>query len=67
MDTMTPDEAVIVKRCAAAICQMCDTPDKWQPVHLEDGDYYHLKVKRFDEGSQWCDANAIWHEFPEAV
>lgn len=62
---MTPEEQAIVARCAAAVCGMCDRPDKWQPVRLEDGDYYHVKVNRFDEAGTWCDANAIWYEFAD--
>lgn len=67
MMTLTESEVAIVRKCAEAICSMCANRGKWSTARLEDGDYYHLKLNRFDEAGQWCDSNAIWLEFPQVA
>lgn len=63
---MSASEQAIVARCAAAVCGYCDTPAKWQPAALDEGDWYHKPV-RGNDLPVWCDAGGIWHEFAEAA
>ena len=50
---------------AAAICNMCDDPQRFEPAvwHDDDG-YYHTRKR--DGAELWCDADLLWLAWAEA-